>query len=75
MRRELIQQIYEYFVNSGSLPEEMERIFSSITGKVEELAGIEGAEAIGGELVGLGHEAFMAGANAMLDLISGKEVA
>ncbi len=75
MRREILQQIYEYYVNTCSLPEEMERIFSSITEKVEGLAGIEEAEAVGGELVGLGHAAFMAGANAMLDLISGKEVA
>lgn len=75
MRKEMIQQMYEFFVNNNSLSEEADMIFNRITDRVEQISNIDEAELVGVDLSRLMHEAFTLGANAVLDFISEKGVA
>ena len=75
MREKIIQEIYDYLVNEASLSEEISAVFDSITEQVEKLSNIEESELVGNKLCHLEHAAFKLDANAILDFISGKEVA
>ena len=74
-RNLILDEIYDIYSDKGLFNEIFYKSFNEISEEIYELTGsLEKQDDINGKLCDINRLAFMDGANAVLDLISGKEL-